>query len=127
MGRLDELRRIAELAGIHTRHVDALGVAHEPDEEGLTRLIVALGLPIEAGQAALMPADAASARPLALQPVYIVAAEAARPELTLPPLPSDAVIHWRCLCEDGSEYEGSSQAGATALSLPGALPPGYHR
>jgi 4-alpha-glucanotransferase len=127
MSRLDELRQIAELAGVHTRHVDALGVAHEADEETLARLIAALGLPTEPGLAAQAVADAAKVGSLGLQPVYFVAAEAEQRELALPqPAPTNG-LHWRCLCEDGSQYEGQSEAGALVLSLPSALPLGYHR
>src|ERR1051326_1611207 len=39
MSRLDELRHVAGLIGIQTRHVDALGVWHEPSEDTLAALI----------------------------------------------------------------------------------------
>src|SRR5579872_4260001 len=47
MSRLDELRDVASLVGIGTRHVDALGIVHEPGEETLSRLIAAFGLPAD--------------------------------------------------------------------------------
>ena len=37
----EALRRVAGLLGIATRHVDALGVWHEPDDETLSRLVAA--------------------------------------------------------------------------------------
>ena len=40
------------LVGIATNHVDAFGNRHEPDEETLSRLIAALGLPSDPEHAA---------------------------------------------------------------------------
>src|SRR5438105_1656400 len=71
MSRLDELRRVAGLVGIATRHVDALGVWHEPDEETLSRLIAAFGLPSEPQQAAEALAEEERSAPFGLMPVQI--------------------------------------------------------
>jgi hypothetical protein len=51
MSRLDQLRHVADLVGIGTRYLDALGVWHEPDEDVLSRLIAAFGLPTEPAHA----------------------------------------------------------------------------
>src|SRR5262249_26958704 len=101
MSRLDDLRHIAGLAGIHTRHVDALGVVHEPGEEVLERLIAALDLSTE-----VTPAEgrANGVGPLGLQPVYIIDAENPQPGLGLPALLNGGVFEWSCCCENGAEY-----------------------
>ena len=52
MSRHDELRHVAGLIGIQMRHVDALGVWHEPSEDTLAALIGAFGLPADPKQAA---------------------------------------------------------------------------
>jgi hypothetical protein len=85
MSRLDDLRHVAGWVGIHTRHVDALGVAHEPDEETLAGLIAAFGLPSEPGQAAAALAEEERAAPLGLGAVAVVAADADALVLRLPP------------------------------------------
>jgi hypothetical protein len=71
MSRLDELRRVADLVGIQTRHVDALGVWHEPGEETLAALISAL----RAARSAAAPTGSpqGSRRDFGLSPVQIVA------------------------------------------------------
>jgi len=123
--RLDELRHIADLVGIATRHVDALGVAREPGEETLSRLIAAFGLPADPRQAADTLAEAGLAAPFGLPPVHIVAQEAPAPELRLRLSKGGRGVEWHCRLEDGNQYAGKSQ-GAT-LRLPAGLPPGYHR
>ncbi len=135
MSRLDELRGIAESIGIHTRHVDALGVVHEPDEAVLSGLIGAFGLPQEPHEAAAALAEAGRAAPFGLPPVEIVAAEAAEPVLTLRRPTAGGTIEWHCRLEDGSERAGRSDAapfaadrpGQALLRLPARLPAGYHR
>jgi 4-alpha-glucanotransferase len=125
MSRLEELRRIADLVGIATRHVDALGVAHEPNEETLSRLIAAFGLPADPQQAADALAEEGLAAPFGLRPVHIVPQEAPAPALQLR-LPAGAGgVEWHCRLEDGNQYSGHSE-GAD-LRLPAGLPPGYHR
>jgi len=141
MSRLAELRRIADLAGIGTRHVDALGVVHEPDAETLSRLIAALGLPAEPQRAADALAEAGRSAPFGLGPVHIVPQEAADPVLRLR-LPSPqsqplgaGSIEWHCRLEDGTQFSGHSAAlprdpgrpDEVDLPLPKALPLGYHR
>ena len=76
MSRLDDLRHIAGLVGIHTRHVDALGVVHEPDEETLAKIIAAFGLPSEPTHAAAALAEEEQAAPFGLRSVAIVDADA---------------------------------------------------
>jgi len=125
MSRLDELREIAGSVGIATRHVDALGVVHEPDEETLSRLIAAFGLPSDPKEAAEALAEEGRAAPFGLSPVHIVAQEAAAPVLTLR-LPADrGSVEWHCRLEDGTHWAGRSDGAE--LRLPGGLPLGYHR
>src|SRR5216684_3680277 len=123
MSRLDELRHIAGSVGIATRHVDALGVAHEPDEETLSRLIAALGLPSDPAQAAEALAEEGRAAPFGLSPVQIVAQETATLILRLPA--ESGGVEWHCRLEDGGESAGKSEGAE--LHLPPGLPLGYHR
>jgi 4-alpha-glucanotransferase len=125
MSRLDELRRVADLVGIATRHVDALGVVREPDEETLSRLIAAFGLPSDPNEAADALAEAGRAAPFGLSPVHIVAQEAPVPALRLRLPAESGGVEWHCRLEDGSQCAGKS-AGAD-LWLPPQLPLGYHR
>ncbi len=125
MSRLDELRRIADLVGIATRHVDALGVVHEPDEETLSRLIAAFGLPSDPQQAEDALAEEGRAAPFGLSAVHIVAQEAPVPGLRLRLPAQSSGVEWHCRLEDGSQRAGKS-AGAD-LWLPPQLPLGYHR
>jgi len=125
MSRLDELREIAGSVGIATRHVDALGVVHEPDEETLSRLIAAFGLPSDPREAAEALAEEGRAAPFGLAPVHIVAQEEPAPVLTLR-LPADrGGVEWHCRIEDGTHWAGRSDGAE--LRLPAGLPLGYHR
>src|SRR5207302_5548811 len=83
MSRLDELRHVAGLIGIQMRHVDALGVWHEPSEDTLAALIGAFGLPEDPKQAADRLATENAAAPFGLSPVQIVAQEAADSAMSL--------------------------------------------
>ena len=129
MSRLDDLRHVAGLVGIHTGHVDALGVVHEPGEETLARLIAAFGLPPEPDQAAAALAADEQAAPFGLASVAIVAAEG--DALTLR-LPAGTRIEWHCRLEGGGDTAGRGETHAadapdrSILPLP-ALPIGYHR
>ncbi|MGC2411972.1 MAG: 4-alpha-glucanotransferase, partial [Stellaceae bacterium] len=125
MSRLDELRRIADVVGIATRHVDALGVTHEPDEETLSRLIAAFGLPADPKGAADALADDGRAAPFGLAPAHIVAHEAPAPTLQLRLPAKSRGVEWQCRLEDGTECAGRSEAAE--LRLPPQLPLGYHR
>lgn len=125
MSRLDELRHVADLVGIATRHVDALGVVHEPDEDMLSRLIAAFGLPADPRQAADALAKESRAVPFGLSPVHIVAQEDPAPALDLLLPPDAAGVEWHCRLEDGNQCSGHSDG--RMLRLPGRLPLGYHR
>jgi 4-alpha-glucanotransferase len=125
MSRLDELRRIADLVGIATRHVDALGMVHEPDEAVLSRLIAAFGLPSDPKEAADALAEEGRAAPFGLAPVHIVPHEAPAPALPLRLPAGNQSVEWHCRLEDGKECAGRSD-GAELL-LPAGLPLGYHR
>src|SRR6266513_817985 len=106
MSRLDELRHIAGSVGIATGHVDALGVMHEPDEETLSRLIAAFGLPADPTQAAEALAEEGQAAPFGLSPVQIVAQETPAMALRLPA--ESGGVEWHCRLEDGDERDGRS-------------------
>jgi 4-alpha-glucanotransferase len=132
MSRIDELRRIADSIGIAARHVDALGVVHEPDEETLAQLIAAFGLPPDPKQAVDALAAESRNAPFGLPPVHIVAHETPDPVLPLRATSPGARIEWQCRLEDGTELAGIGEAhsagsDAAVLSLPGPLPLGYHR
>jgi 4-alpha-glucanotransferase len=125
MSRLDELRRVADLVGIQTRHVDALGVWHEPGEDTLAALIGAFGLPADPQQATDRLAAEEAAAPFSLSPVQIVAQEAADPTLFLQLPEGTSTVEWHCRFADGAQSFGHSDG--TALHLPAPLPLGYHR
>jgi 4-alpha-glucanotransferase len=125
MSHLDELRRIADLVGIATRHTDALGVVHEPDEETLARLIAAFGLPSEPQRAAEALAEEARTAPFGLAPMEIIAAEESAPTLQLRLPAGVGRAEWQCRLEGGGEHKGRSDGDR--LELPGGLPLGYHR
>jgi 4-alpha-glucanotransferase len=133
MSGIAALRRVAELIGVGTRHVDALGVVHEPDEETLARLIAAFGLPADPQAAAAAIAAESRLAPFGLAPVQIIAQEAAEPVLRLRIPPRAGAIEWHCRCEDGTESAGravppgTDRSDEASLPLPGPLPLGYHR
>lgn len=129
MSRLDDLRHVAWLVGIHTRHLDALGVVHEPGEETLTELIAALGLPSEPAHAAAALAEEEQAAPLGLGALAIVDADAGSLRLRLPP---GTPVDWHCTLDNGTSRSGRCDTGPddaserSILALP-PLPVGYHR
>ena len=125
MSRLDELRGIAGSVGIATRHVDALGVWHEPDEETLSRLIAAFGLPSDPTEAAEALAEEGRAAPFGLSPVHLVAQEDPAPTLVLRLPAEGGSVEWHCRLEDGTAREGRSDGAE--LCLPAGMPLGYHR
>ena len=106
MSRLDELRRVADLVGIQTRHVDALGVWHEPGEDTLAALISAFGLPSDPQQAADRLVAEEAAAPFGPSPVQIVAQEEADPTLFLRLPEGTSAVEWHCRFEDGTQASG---------------------
>ncbi|HEX5452538.1 MAG TPA: 4-alpha-glucanotransferase [Stellaceae bacterium] len=125
MNRIDELRHIAGLLGIGTRHVDALGVVHESGEETLARLIAAFGMPAEPQRAAELLAEEEHAAPFGLPSAHVVAQDGTAPELALRLPVGASDIEWHCCCETGEEFSGRSDGAV--LRLPADLPLGYHR
>src|SRR5437660_11447556 len=125
MSRIDELRGIAGSVGIATRHVDALGVWHEPGEETLSRLIAAFGLPSDPAQAAAALTERQLAAPFGLAPVEIVPQGVEAPVLRLRLPAGTSGVDWHCRLEEGAEHSGRSEGAE--LRLPGELPLGYHR
>jgi 4-alpha-glucanotransferase len=134
MNRLEELRRIADSIGIAARHIDALGVMHEPDEDTLSQLIAAFGLPSNPKEAAEALAEENRTAPFGLSPVHILGHEIPDPVLPIRLAPG-AAIEWHCRFEDGTERAGrtetapgaDSRSDVALLPLAGPLPIGYHR
>src|SRR5258708_32795670 len=116
MSRLDELCEIAGSIGIATRHVDAFGVWHQPDEETLSRLIAAFGLPTDPNEAAEALAEEGWAAPFGLSAVHIVAQEEPAPALTLRLSAESGGVEWHCRLDDGSVGEGRSDGAALSLT-----------
>jgi 4-alpha-glucanotransferase len=128
VSRLDELRRVAERVGITTRHVDALGVWHEPGEEALSRLIAALGLPPDPEATEQVLAAKAEEAPLGLSALHVVAAEDEHPMLPLRLRSGTGTVEWQLTLEEGGRRNGEETVGEGGLlPLPAALPLGYHR
>ena len=125
MSRLDELRHVAGLIGIQTRHVDALGTWHEPSEDTLAALIAAFGLPADPKQAAELLAEEGAGTPFGLAPVQIVGQETLDPTLILRMPPGASTADWNCRCEDGAQLSGQSEG--VELHLPASLPLGHHQ
>jgi len=119
------LRHVAGLLGIATRHVDALGVTHEPGEETLAALIAAFALPTDPRQAAEALAEEERAAPFGLAPACVLPQEAPDPVLHLRLPPGGGRVEWHCRFEDGTERSGHSDGAE--LRLPAPLPLGYHR
>src|SRR5438270_653658 len=125
MSRLDELRHVAGLIGIQVRHVDALGVWHEPSEDTLAALIGAFGLPADPKQAADRLAAERAEAPFGVSRVQTVAQEATDAAVSLRLPNGSNSVEWHCRCEDGTEASGRSDGAA--LRLPPSLPLGYHK
>ena len=129
MRRAEALRHVAGLAGINLRHVDALGVVCEPDDETLSRLIAALGLPSDPDEAAAALAAEADSAAFGLDSVRIVAAEDPNPTITLRPPDGGGRVEWQCRFEDGGGCGGAVETrdGEAVMPLPPGMPLGYHR
>src|SRR5579885_2240498 len=124
MSRIDDLRHVAGLAGVSTQHRDALGIVHEPGEETLQRLIAALGLPLEPGEAREALGNE-QVRPLGLGSLAIIGQEDPSPALQLIFPPSANTAEWQLVCETGEHFAGRTTE--PHLLLPSGLPLGYHR
>src|SRR2546421_12305502 len=112
MSRLDELRHVAGLIGIQMRHVDALGVWHEPSEDTLAALIGAFGLPADPKQAADRLAAENAAAPFGLSPAQIVAQEATDAAVSLRLPKGSSSVEWHCRFEDGTKASGRTDRAA---------------
>ena len=124
MSGAETLDALAGLLGIETRHIDALGVTHEPSAETLSSLIAAFGLPPGPKKAAAALVEAQQARAFGLDPLQAVAAE--NPVLRLRAA-DGTEIEWRLDLEPGGHGEGCCTAAHGELRLPGPLPLGYHQ
>jgi 4-alpha-glucanotransferase len=127
------LVRLAGLVGIETAYTDILGQPREASDESLLAVIAAFGLSADPRQAAAEIAERQRTAPLGLDPVHLVHAETARPELILYIPSGTREIAWTCRLEGGEERigrvraEARSEDGRFALPLPVGLPLGYHR
>ena len=126
MSRLDELRHVAGLLGIATRHVDALGVVHEPDEETLSRLIAAFGLPDDPQQAAEALAEEDRGGAVRSRAGADRAAGGAGTRCWRLRLPAGASgVEWHCQLEDGGRTRRAQRRrrAAPACRLAARLSP----
>jgi 4-alpha-glucanotransferase len=125
MSRYDDISRVASRIGVTLRHVDALGVLHEPSVETLEMLLAALGLPGDPGEAEAALAEEGRAA-FGLGPVRVIAAEEGPATLQLRDTPS--AIEWRLHLEQGGAVAGAGAADEPGtFTLPPDLPLGYHR
>ena len=100
-------------------------MVHEPDEETLSRLIAAFGLPADPKQAEEALTEEGRAAPFGLSAVHIVPHEASGPALQLRLPAGVGGVEWHCRFEDGTQSAGKSDGAE--LRLPGQMPLGYHR
>ncbi len=114
-----DLRRLAEAAGVALSYRDVFGVEHAIGVPTLRRVLAALDLPAEGGAAM-----AEGARQLAMPP-------------TIPPLLTGdvgvplSVPHragrYQITLEDGGVLEGLAEPAPKGALLPAITQPGYHR
>ncbi len=120
----DLLRRLARHAGIAPRWRDVWQQEHEVSADSLASLLTAMGLP--AGDAVTARATlAALAGPTDALPAALTFDASATAVVTLPR--NAPAQDWLLELENGRQRRGKIEAGATALTLPLALPEGYHR
>ena len=120
----DLLRRLARHAGIAPRWRDVWNREHEVSLESLAALLGAMNLP--ASDAATARATLASvAGPRDALPAALVFDASATVQIALPR--NAPAQDWLLELEHGRQRRGKVEAGAGALTLPLALPEGYHR
>jgi 4-alpha-glucanotransferase len=124
---------LAGLAGIEPQYTDALGRTHEVSDETLLALSGALGLPPDPAVARRELGEQQRSKPFGVDPVHLVHAEAAHPELILR-LPDDCrEVFWTCRLEAGERRSGrlvvasGGEGRRFAVPLPPGLPLGYHQ
>ena len=140
----EDLRRLANLAGVETRYWDIRGNLHEASPETLRAILGALDISAEsesavkASIAALSDAEWSGMLPTS---VVVSAGQPASIEVRIPAGDAEASLEWRLQMEDGSSHSGNDRLGVLAdlgarsvhardilrkrLVLP-ALPLGYH-
>ncbi|TQV80061.1 4-alpha-glucanotransferase [Exilibacterium tricleocarpae] len=142
--RMSALERLAALAGIEPAYHDIWGEQHRADPQTQRALLAAMGFAVaDENQvaASLQQLEELEWRRV-LPPAVIVAAEQAQPEVLLA-LPEAAQLGAvEVVCEDGGSRPDPPAATLRLLgtrdidgcsyrryarSLPGQLPPGYHR
>ena len=127
------IAHLAGLVGIEAHYTDALGRPHEVSDQTLLALIGAFGLPSDPALARRELAEQERCAPLGLDPVHVIPAEGAHPELLLCLPDRCRDIFWACRLEDGEELSGQLPAASRgertrfALPLPPGLPLGYHQ
>ena len=80
------LQPVAELLGIATRHVDALGVVHEPSTATLERFVAPVELPPQPERALAPIVETSRPQPFVLAPLELVAPDSPTRRLHLPPI-----------------------------------------
>ena len=134
------LGRLAALAGIAPRYVDAWGEVQETDDETRTALLNAMGFPCATDPDRLQCIERLEAdlRQEPMPRAIIVRHRRRKPVdifLRLPELAVGGTIDWHIAQEDGKSMEGQIGPDAlsadgesgTTLSLPVDPPYGYHR
>jgi 4-alpha-glucanotransferase len=126
------IEQLAQLVGIEAHYTDAFGHSHKVSDETLLALIATFGLPPDPAVARCELAERQRHAPLGLDPVHLVDADAAHPELVLHLPDGCREISWVCRLESGEERFGrlaqasGGEAGRIAMALPAGLPLGYH-
>jgi 4-alpha-glucanotransferase len=124
---------LAGLAGIEPHYTDALGGTHEVSNETLLALSSTFGLPPDPVGARRKLAARQRRLPLGIEPMRLVHAEAAHPELVLRLPRGCRELVWMCRLEDGEQRSGREATAVGgekrrfAMPLPSGLPLGYHQ